>query len=108
MSTYRNRSSHPIPHTPYFLRVDLADQTRLWTSASALARSGDVPGILRALDASGYLFAEDDRLLTWYGYHFEPGLDRQRCGAHLAFVLLYLSAPDADIANFHFDIEGEC
>jgi hypothetical protein len=108
MNLNRNGSFGQIPHTPYFPRVDMADGPRLWTSARAMSRSGKISDILRALDAGGYLFAEPDRLLTWYGFGYEPALDRQHCGARLAFVLLFLAAPDAEIANLLLDCEGEC
>ena len=100
--------SSPIPNTPHFLRVDLADRTRIWASARALERSGTVPDIPKALDDGGYLFAEDDRLLTWYAYHHEPALDREHSGAKLAHILLRFASPDALLVNLHLDAMGQC
>ena len=96
------------PTTPHYLRVDLADKTKIWASARALERSGSVPDIVRALDDGGYLFADDDRLLAWYGYHHEPALDREHSGARLAHILLRFAAPTALLANLHLSAMGSC
>lgn len=106
MDTLHN--SFPIPDTPHYLRVDLADRTRIWTSARALERSCSLPEMLKALADGGYLLAEDDRLLAWYGFDFQPDLDCDHSGAKLAHILLRFAAPNALLANLHLSAMGSC